>query len=292
MGFIVYLSLLIFEITMLILYFVNGGDRYIVPIIYGSLILPLFISLFIVSYKRETSNYMLLYPYRFNKLILGATVYIITLFSRLFIGEYGGNYNELDFGFKYDGGSNRSFEIEMNSFYHAIQGFTIIFAFEFWYSTFKNKYAYVIISLLPLVSIGYPFYNMTKRFEISLEVIDETSLLNNGLEWCFGCLAGISIGMFLTSIKICINPDTHYSSVGKKTNMVLTTITNIAGSILIFVGFAVCFVLISFSDYMYLALGFNMVAVAVVTITYDILPLFGNATVIYDALKIDANFPH
>lgn len=292
MGFVVYLALLIFEFVMLILNLINNGDRVIVPIIYCSIIAPLFISLTIIGCKRETHNYMLLFPYRFNKLILGATVYIITLFIRLFLTEYSGNYNELDFGYKYDGSSNRSFEIEMNSIYHAIQGFTIIFAFEFWYSTFKNRYAYVLISLLPLISVGYPFYNMTKRFEYSLEYLDESSLMNNGLEWCFGCLAGFSVGMLLTAIKICIDPDTYYSNIGKKTNMILTTFTNIVGSILVFVGFAVCFVLISFSDYMYVALGFNMVAVTAIVVAYEVLPLFGNAVIIYDAFKIDANFPN
>lgn len=138
---------------------------------------------------------------------------ILLLVRLLSIEHFSTNPAALNFGFKQNYDANVSFE-GGSAFGHWIQGvIATVFAYPAVTGVLSRLCRGKPLLLAPprswVLLLGdfasfaftfYPSYNFVKRMVRTPETFATSSYMNNGCEWAFGSIVGVSVGMLLTSI--------------------------------------------------------------------------------------------
>eukprot|EP00928_Gymnodinium_smaydae_P022993 TRINITY_DN19142_c0_g1_i1.p1 TRINITY_DN19142_c0_g1~~TRINITY_DN19142_c0_g1_i1.p1 ORF type:complete len:408 (-),score=25.06 TRINITY_DN19142_c0_g1_i1:152-1213(-) len=147
------------------------------------------------------------------------TVLMSLIVVRLFYTQaFGGDPARLDFGLKCSQkkgcAPNVAFELEFNSFGHASQGLLAILLFPVMEDSLLGASVYLgIAGRLSTLGIAiYPVYNFLKRLLLHRETFATCSFWNNGMEWGFGLIIGLCLGVLCTGLGGNLDPQRHLNS--------------------------------------------------------------------------------
>jgi hypothetical protein len=196
--------LAIFQLVLTIISLINtlvNESHIAVPITYGAstvaLLTPLllvFLPLFIKNGISSTK--LLVFPRACSLLISVFMAYMVISYTRLGLtSEYGGSFNDLDFGSDCDGDSNVALD-SLHSIWHVGFGALLTFTFPVWYLMLPQ----LIPAVLAAASVGYPVYFIIAQLHSNIDCLDTSEVPRLGLEWVIGGLIGVAIGTIITAI--------------------------------------------------------------------------------------------
>ena len=97
---------------------------------------------------------------------------------------------------------NLAFSMSFGTFGHCGQGLLALFLFFPCVERLTARCGFVgpVRELLAACCVGYPIYSTVKRGLFHATDFAASSFSNNGAEWCFGFLIGLSAGVLLTAV--------------------------------------------------------------------------------------------
>lgn len=145
-------------------------------------------------------------------------LYSVSFYIRLLLSpHFGGTAADFDFGNTVDldecmVGERRKLAFrDLNSFYHALQGFAVLLFFPAFYRlvllSWNESLPLVRVALLfagqfaAFSMVVYPVYNLRKRIKACWRYLASSSLGENAMELVGGFSVGISLGLLLTAIQ-------------------------------------------------------------------------------------------